>query len=122
MKGIDRWTRIFKATTWEELKMLATKDKNTEQAVSTIWQLTKDDMIRDQIQRREDDIREYNSVMRQFKEMKEMEKKLADWEEIRASWEEKEASWEEKRASWEKEKAELLERIAELEAEKGNKV
>ena len=37
--GIDTWAKVFKATTWEELKMLASKNKKTKQAISSIWQL-----------------------------------------------------------------------------------
>ena len=61
--GIDRWAKIFKATTWEELKMLATADKKSDQAISSIWQLTEDEKIRDQILFREENEREYNHMM-----------------------------------------------------------
>ena len=62
-QGIDRWAKIFKATTWEELKMLATADKKSDQAISSIWQLTEDEKIRDQILFREENEREYNHMM-----------------------------------------------------------
>lgn len=37
---IDRWAALFKATIWEELKMLAKTNQYIEEAVSTIRQLT----------------------------------------------------------------------------------
>ena len=30
--GIDHWAALFKAKTWEELKMIAEKDKDIEEA------------------------------------------------------------------------------------------
>lgn len=39
---IDHWARLFKATTWEELKMLAQVDSAMDEAVSTIYDITQD--------------------------------------------------------------------------------
>ena len=66
---IDKWAKIFKATTWEELKMLATADKNTEQAISSIWQLTEEEKIRDQIRYREEREREHNHLIDKLKRL-----------------------------------------------------
>ena len=63
------WAKIFKATTWEELKMLATADKNTEQAISSIWQLTEEEKIRDQIRYREEREREHNHLIDKLKRL-----------------------------------------------------
>ena len=43
--------------------MLATADKKSDQAISSIWQLTEDEKIRDQILFREENEREYNHMM-----------------------------------------------------------
>ena len=51
---IDRWAALFKATTWEELKMLAKTNQYIEEAVSTIRQLTQEEKIRQQCEARED--------------------------------------------------------------------
>ena len=51
---IDRWAALFKATTWEELKMLATTNQYIEAAVSTIRQLTQEEKIRQRCEARED--------------------------------------------------------------------
>ena len=76
--GVDRWAKIFKATTWEELKMIATTDKSADQAVSTIWALTEDDIIREQILWREDNEREYNYTVQRAKQADELEKELSE--------------------------------------------
>ena len=54
---IERWAALFKATTWEELKMLAKTDQNIHEAVTTILQLTQEEKIRQQCEAREDYIR-----------------------------------------------------------------
>ena len=51
---IDRWAALFKATTWEELKMLAKTNQYIGEAVSTIRQLTQEEKIRQQCEARED--------------------------------------------------------------------
>ncbi len=51
---IDHWAALFKATTWEELKMLAKNNQYIEDAVTTIRQLTQEEKIRQQCEARED--------------------------------------------------------------------
>ena len=51
---IDRWAALFKATTWEELKMLAETNKAIADAVTTVRQLTQEEKIRQQCEARED--------------------------------------------------------------------
>ena len=52
--GIDVWARLFKATTWEEMKMLAENNVVIGRAVSGVRQLTEEEMIRKQCQAREE--------------------------------------------------------------------
>ena len=51
---LDMWARMFKAKTWEELRMLATKDKAIERAITSVVQLTEDEMIKEQCRQREE--------------------------------------------------------------------
>ncbi len=51
---IDYWASLFKATTWEEIKMLAQKDSYIKEASNTIFQLTEEEKIRQQCEARED--------------------------------------------------------------------
>lgn len=62
--GIKKWAQLFKAQTWEELIMLAEKDKTIDKAVSSIWQLSEDERIYDQIRRREENERLWNAMVR----------------------------------------------------------
>lgn len=51
---IDHWAKLFKATTWEDLKMIAKSDTYIEKAASTIYKLTQEEKIRQQCEARED--------------------------------------------------------------------
>lgn len=52
--GIDCWASLFRATTWEELKMLANTNQSIADAVTTVRQLTEEEKIRQQCEARED--------------------------------------------------------------------
>lgn len=49
----DQWAKLFKAKTWEDVKMIAEENKEMEQTASSFWQITEDEKIREQIRRRE---------------------------------------------------------------------
>ena len=51
---IDYWAALFKATTWEELKMLAEKNDTIAEATETVYKLSEEEMIRLQCEARED--------------------------------------------------------------------
>ena len=53
----DQWTRMFKAKTWEELRMSAQENPVIDQAVSTIHELTEEDIIREQMEMLEESYR-----------------------------------------------------------------
>jgi predicted transposase/invertase (TIGR01784 family) len=54
----DLWASFFKATTWEELKMLARQDSDIKKAVTAVHTLTQDEHFRQQYEAREDFIRQ----------------------------------------------------------------
>lgn len=54
---IDYWARLFKATTWEELKMLAQEQKILQSTVETIYRVNADDYVRAELDAREDALR-----------------------------------------------------------------
>ncbi len=62
---IDYWASLFKATTWEEMKMLAKQSEILEDAVETIYELTADEAIREQCKAREKHVREIMTVLRE---------------------------------------------------------
>ena len=53
----DLWASFFKATTWEEINMLATQDTNINNAAIRLNHLVEDQKIRDQIWARQDQLR-----------------------------------------------------------------
>ena len=60
--NIHEWARLFKATTWEEIKMLASKDEYLQEAAEAIFRMSADDMVRKQCREREEhyqDLRNY---------------------------------------------------------------
>ncbi len=42
---VDYWTKLFKATTWEEIKMLAAEDQYIDEASKSIFQLNAEEQI-----------------------------------------------------------------------------
>ena len=59
---IDYWASLFKAATWEEIKLLAQKDSIIEEASNTIYQLTQEEKIRLQCEAREDYYRQQRAI------------------------------------------------------------
>ena len=43
--GLDRWCKLFKAETWEDMRMIAEKDNVASKAISGVWQLTEEERI-----------------------------------------------------------------------------
>ncbi len=52
--GIDLWARVFKATSWEEINMLAKSNEYLKEAVSGVIELSEDEQIRQCCQARAD--------------------------------------------------------------------
>lgn len=51
---IDYWASLFKATTWEELNMLAQNNEDFAEASATVYQLSQEERIRLECEARED--------------------------------------------------------------------
>ena len=69
---IDDWAALFKASTWEEIKMLAYKDEYLNEASNTIFRLNADEQIRKQCLDREEyyqDLRSYEKVIAEMNTM-----------------------------------------------------
>ena len=74
---IDHWARLFKSTTWEELKMLAKSDKYIQEAADSIYELTQEEKIRQQCEAREDYRRRTVGRERMLKEALEENQQLS---------------------------------------------
>ena len=106
---IDRWAKLFKATTWEDLRMIAENNKYMSEAAQEMYQLNEDELIREQCRAREE---YYRREQRKEKRMRELEEALAEKESALA---EKEKTFAEQRDMYQR-------RIQELEAQLANKV
>ncbi len=58
--GLDYWAYLFKAKTWEELKVMATKNEYLEETSKTLYALGSDARIREECRRRNDYVRQMN--------------------------------------------------------------
>ena len=68
--GLVNWAKLFMAETWEELKMLAEKNKTIERAVSSAWQMTEEEIIRERMRNREEGEQLWRSMEKQLEEYK----------------------------------------------------
>ena len=113
-RGLVFWAELFKAQTWEDLRMLATEDKNIDRAISSVYQLTEDERIREQCRQRE----EYY-IMRKMEKrrMNRLEMALGQMEEKLGQTEEKLGQTKEKLGQTEEKPAKSEETIRALQEE-----
>lgn len=63
---LDRWARLFQATTWEEIKMIAKHHTDLIEASETLFTLNADYKIRKQCEARADYYRLHNTIDKQL--------------------------------------------------------
>ena len=63
---IDYWARLFKAKTWEDLKMLAQNNEYLEEAANSIYQANAEEIVRQQCRAREDAERRERTLIRNY--------------------------------------------------------
>ena len=68
--NIDKWARLFKAKTWEDIRMVAAKNRMIDDAATTIYQLTADERIRQQCEAREDYLRRQRGIQQMLEEQR----------------------------------------------------
>ena len=66
--GIDHWARLFKSRTWEDLKMLAENNPIIDEAASTIYSISQDNILLEQIRARDEAIAHENYLRKQLEE------------------------------------------------------
>lgn len=72
--GIDYWARLFTATTWEEVKMIAEKDIHMQAAAEEMYVLSADEMIEERCRARDDYMKQErtrNKIMKELTETNE---------------------------------------------------
>lgn len=79
---IDKWARLFKASIWEEVHMLAEKNEYLQEAAETMFRLTAEEQIRKRCRDREEyyqDMRNYERyIAQQENELSDTKAKLSD--------------------------------------------
>ena len=63
---VDYWARIFKARTWEELKMLAQNNEYLQEAADSIYKANSEEIVRQQCRAREDAERRERTLVRNY--------------------------------------------------------
>ena len=53
-RGLDKWARMYRCTTWEELKELAADNPAIEKAVGYMYMMSEEERIREQMEYREE--------------------------------------------------------------------
>ena len=75
--GIDHWARLFKSRTWEDLKMLAENNPIIDEAASTIYSISQDSILLEQIRARDEAIAHENYLRKQLEQKdKQMEEHI----------------------------------------------
>ena len=72
---IDKWAEFFKAKSWEDLKVLAKTNAALAEAGATIYEVSADEHLRQQLEAREDAIRRERGMLRRLENA---EKKLGE--------------------------------------------
>ena len=75
IRGIHHWAKLFKATTWEEIKMLTADNTFLEEAAETVFQLSAEEQIRMQCEAREDYYRQQRYIQQKLERLAELESK-----------------------------------------------
>ncbi len=81
---LDCWAALFQASTWEDIKMIASKDDTLQEAAETMYRLSQNEKIRLQCEARERyyrDQRTHQYQLEKIKKMGEIEEKLKAVEE-----------------------------------------
>ena len=110
--GLVNWAKLFMAETWEELKMLAEKDQTIERAVSSAWQMTEEEIIRERMRNREEGEQLWRSMEKQLEEYK---KQSAKYQEQSAKYQEQSVKYQEESAIYQRQAAEDKKRADEAE-------
>ena len=76
--SIDYWARLFKAKTWEDLKMIAGKNEYLQEAAESLYIANADEIVRQQCRAREDAERKERTYKKRIKEAEEEAKRARE--------------------------------------------
>lgn len=113
---LDYWASLFKATTWEDIKMIAKNNSYFAEAAETMYQLSADEQIRLQCQARADYERQERSVKHMHEEeVAELKGEIATLQEANAILKKEYSDLKEEHTSLKKEHVALSEKYNILE-------
>ncbi len=75
--NIHLWAKFFKCMDWSELMMLAKENSDIQAAVGTVYQLSREEKIRQQCEAREDYYKRERDRQREIQRMEEVKKEIA---------------------------------------------
>ena len=135
---LDYWAELFKATTWEDIKMLAEKNELFEEAADTIYMLSAEEDIRLRCEAREEyermerfkakmaerreaehakKVAEFNKKEAEFRKTEEeFKKNEAEYKKNEAEYKKNEAEYKKNEAEYKKNEAEYKEKLARQES------
>ena len=110
---LDYWARLFKAKTWEELKMLVKDNEYLQEAADSIYKANADEIVRQQCEARKEAERYERTLERNLKLLKEDMQVL---KEDNSALKEDNSNLKENNSTLRKENVELERKIRELTA------
>ena len=84
---IDFWASLFKASTWEELRMLSQNNEYLKEASETVYHLTQEEKVRLQCQAREDYYRRMKGIQEKFEQLKQYKAEIKQYEAQKVQYE-----------------------------------
>ena len=115
---IDYWARLFKATTWEELKMLAEEQKVLQSTVETMYRISADEYVKAELRAREDELRLQRTLDMEMKRRNErIVEQAAEIKRRQEQIERQEATLESQKAKIESQQTEIERQKATLESQ-----
>ena len=66
LNKIDEWAKLFKTKSWEDLRMLAKTNAALAEAGATIYEVSADEHLRQQLEAREDALRQERGMLRRL--------------------------------------------------------
>lgn len=75
---IDKWVKLFKSETWEDIKMIANDNKYMTSAAQSVYLSNEDENVRKIARDREEYLRRENAREKKLKILEEENQKLGD--------------------------------------------
>ena len=107
-RGLDKWARMYRCTTWEELKELAADNPAIEKAVGYMYMMSEEERIREQMEYREE------FLIREKMKQAQMEKYERDLKVIKGNLKEARGDLEQTRGDLEQTREDLAKAQAEI--------